>query len=224
MHENLPEKKPTGISLNVIGDHEIIVGEKVSFTSSALISISGTRNSINIMDETDLGSTKITIRGRNISVIIGSKCKIKGPVIVAAGNGTKVSIGYGTSWESGSINAAEGQSVIIGSDCMFSNQIMIRNMDGHGLFDGKTRKRINEAKSVVIGNHVWIGNSARVNKGTIIEDGAVLGQMAIASGKLESYSLYAGIPARRLRQNVRWSRTFEYDDIPAEFRQECFDC
>lgn len=31
------------------------------------------------------------------------------------------------------------------------------------------------------------------------------------------YSVYGGVPARLLRSNTEWSRTFDYHDIPERF-------
>ncbi len=52
---------------------------------------------------------------------------------------------------------------------------------------------------VVIGNDVWIGQGVRILEGVTIGDGAVVGAGALVAGDLEPYGIYAGVPARKIR-------------------------
>ena len=107
--------------------------------------------------------------------------------------------------------------IALGNDCMISNTVVIRTFDGHGIFDASTKERINHSEDVFLGHHVWLGNSARVNKGARVGSGTILGQCAIASGVLDGNCIYAGAPARKIREGVVWSRTGAYEDIPAAY-------
>lgn len=50
----------------------------------------------------------------------------------------------------------------------------------------------------VIGNNVFLGWGATVLPGAIIGDNVIVGAYSVCSGKLESDSIYAGNPARRI--------------------------
>lgn len=52
---------------------------------------------------------------------------------------------------------------------------------------------------VIIGNDVWIGEDVRILEGVVIGDGAVIGAGAIVTKDVEPYSIYAGIPAKKLK-------------------------
>lgn len=50
----------------------------------------------------------------------------------------------------------EGTNVVVGEDCMFSNDIQIRSSDSHSILD-LGGKRLNQADDIVIGKHCWLG-------------------------------------------------------------------
>ncbi len=52
---------------------------------------------------------------------------------------------------------------------------------------------------VIIGNDVWIGNNVSILEGVTIGDGAVVASGAVVTGDVEPYGIYAGVPARKLR-------------------------
>ncbi|WP_309473787.1 DapH/DapD/GlmU-related protein [Curtobacterium sp. AG1037] len=59
-------------------------------------------------------------------------------------------------------------------------------------------------KPVRIGNHVWIGQGARVLKGVTVGDGAVIALGSIVTRDVPARALVAGQPARVIRENVSW--------------------
>lgn len=159
------------------------------------------------------------ITGRNSAVVIGPRCRIKNLSIHLSGHNALLIIGADTSCEGAAmIVGPDGQFMVIGDDCMISTGVTLRTNDGHAIFDRGSLQRINEAESVTIQSHVWLGNSSRVNKGVTIGCGSVLGQCSIASGVLEPHSIYGGVPCRLIRSGIAWSRTHSYADIPSGFR------
>lgn len=54
-----------------------------------------------------------------------------------------------------------------------------------------------------IGAYAWIGAKATVLMGIDVGDGAVLGLGSIATSRLDPWTVYAGIPARRLKTRAR---------------------
>lgn len=54
-----------------------------------------------------------------------------------------------------------------------------------------------EGKHVTIGNDVWIGDGAII-LGGVIGDGAIIAAGAVVTKDVEPYSIYAGVPARKI--------------------------
>ena len=54
-------------------------------------------------------------------------------------------------------------------------------------------------RPVKIGKRVWIGARAVILPGAVIDDDVVIAAGAVVAGKCESYGVYAGVPARRIR-------------------------
>ena len=102
--------------------------------------------------------------------------------------------------------SAEPFDIKIGKNCILSYDIEIRNTDSHEIFSMLNGKRINEGKEVIIGDKVWIGTRCIVLKGSIIKEGAILGAGSILSGIVESNSIYAGIPAKKIKSEICWKR------------------
>ena len=59
------------------------------------------------------------------------------------------------------------------------------------------------SKSIFIGDHVWIGQNALILKGCRIGSGSIVSAAAVLAGKVvQSNSIYAGNPARMIKNNV----------------------
>jgi len=89
---------------------------------------------------------------------------------------------------------------------MFSNRIEIRNGDSHAIFSKETNQRLNSNKPVKIGTHVWLGADVKVLKRVTIGDGAIISTGAIVTRNVESNAIYAGVPAKKVKDNIYWER------------------
>lgn len=54
-------------------------------------------------------------------------------------------------------------------------------------------------RPVKIGKRVWVGARAVILPGAVIDDDVVIAAGAVVAGTCESYGVYAGVPARRIR-------------------------
>lgn len=97
-------------------------------------------------------------------------------------------------------------SIEIGEDCMFSNHIIIRTSDSHAIYSNETNKRINPAKPIRIGNHVWIAPGSEVMKGVVVGDGCIIGSQTMVTKDVPANCLVVGRPARVVKANIRWTR------------------
>ena len=189
-------------------------GIEVDFSDRVLLkhcviahNVKGGGNSLTVKSGSRLIDCKIYFFGKNNRVIIHENVRLVASVIWIEDNENVIEIGEYSSMENGcSLSACEGTKISIGKDCMFSSKVNIRTTDSHPLLD-LDGKRINPAEDIVIGNHVWIGQDVLLMKGAQIADDSVVGARSLVNKKLsERNCVYAGLPAKKVKQDINWSR------------------
>ena len=96
------------------------------------------------------------------------------------------------------------RSVSIGSDCLFSWDILIMDYDGHKIIQDGVR--INDHKPITIGNKVWVGCRSSIWDGAEIPDNVVLGNNSVIRTKLPSPNcVYVGRGVV-VREDIYWER------------------
>lgn len=99
--------------------------------------------------------------------------------------------------------------IIIGEECMFASNILVRASDFHPIMELGTRKRLNKGKDITIGNHCWLATNATILKGSTIPDDCIIATGSLVTKKLtEQHAVYAGIPAKQVKTNVTWDREY----------------
>ena len=99
----------------------------------------------------------------------------------------------------------EGTKIIVGNDCLFSANITLRAGDSHSVIDAESGTRMNPSKDIIIGNHVWIGNTVIVTKGTVIGNNSVVATGSVVTGKkFPVNSAIGGNPAKVIKESVNW--------------------
>lgn len=68
------------------------------------------------------------------------------------------------------------------------------------VFGSTVDTRSSEKSKTIIGNDVWIGNSAIVINGIKVGDGAIIGAGAVVTKDIPPYCVVAGIPAKVIRK------------------------
>ena len=67
-----------------------------------------------------------------------------------------------------------------------------------------------ESKAPVhLGRHVIVGAGSVVTPGVVIADGGAIGTMSLVNRSTEPWSIYAGVPARRVKERSRDLLTLE---------------
>lgn len=165
---------------------------------------------LDIGDSTRIRKCDISISGKNNRLIIHDGANLKGVLIEIAGNDCTLEIGsncvigehcYFSSRE-------KGTTLRIGNDCMFSRSVKLMTSDGHDiLIDGK---RINQAKDIVIGNHVWLADNVTVLKGVTVGDGSIVGINSTLTKSIGSGEVAAGMPAKVISTGVSWREELTY--------------
>jgi acetyltransferase-like isoleucine patch superfamily enzyme len=195
------------ININDVGNGNKIDVRQVEKVIDSSISISGDNNEVVFGSGCILNRLHIVIEGDDNKVIVGEGARLTGKFIQKGTPGNRILIGAKTSAGGVNIICGEGTTVQLGSDCMLSFAIEIRSTDSHGIFDKTTGERVNTAQDIRIGDHVWVGAYAVLLGGSAVPDGCVIGIRSLVSSICdEADSIYGGVPARKLRQNIRWER------------------
>ena len=162
-----------------------------------------------IGNDTFLKDTIFRIRGNDNQIIIDENCII-GPKCSfwIEGQNSKIYIGKQSTFTHTVHFCAQENNVSInvGVDCMFSNNISVRTSDSHPIYNMDNEKRINDAKNVVIDNHVWIAPNVKVMKGVNIGQGTIIGSDTIVTKSIPGNVLAVGHPAKVVKEKIKWTR------------------
>jgi len=159
------------------------------------------------------GDSKINYSGVRMldecQLVIGHGSIVEGAILFDRQAG-EVSIGDRSFLGASTIVCAEG--ITIGNDVLVSWGCTIIDHDSHSTrwseragdvlnwySRRKDWKHVKRAR-VYIEDRVWIGFNSIVLKGVTIGKGSVVGAGSVVTGNVPPYSLYAGNPARMIRE------------------------
>ena len=169
------------------------------------ICVRGRLNKLQI-SQANIYNTQIVVKGNNNSLIVESGVKLFNMRLEIRSSYNIVRIGKNTTFGGGNlISEGERNQIIIGEDCMIAEFVDIWNSDTHVIVSEKGAV-LNPCAPIKIGNHVWIGKDVSVLKGVSIGDGSVIGMKSVVTKDVDAHSLYAGVPARRIKDGVDWKR------------------
>ncbi len=193
--------KPLAILLD--WGHDNTVNTKGRLT--ATVRLHGSQNRIELPQSSSFIG-HITIRGQGNRILIGDNCRLAGEFIIKGSNQT-VTVGEGTTFESVYVLSLERCDITIGRGCMFSRGIEVRTSDAHALIRRGDGRRLNRAAPIIVGDHVWVGLGAILNKGTVIPEDCIVGAKSFVNKAFsESGVVLAGTPAVIVKRGVTWSR------------------
>lgn len=89
--------------------------------------------------------------------------------------------------------------VNIGDDTVIAAHCYIIDMDHGTSAAKKISDQDNSVSPVVIGKDCWLGANVTVLKGSIIEDGAVIGAKSLVKGPIHANSISVGVPAKVIK-------------------------
>ena len=158
---------------------------------------------------------KIIFLHNNSTIWIGDGAKLANLEIRSLQKEDLIAIGNFTTsvgsclFISGQMAGSSNPSIIIGDDCMFANEVIIRNSDAHPIIDRSNNKQINQPlASVIIEPHVWIAQRVIILKDVKIGACSLIGAGAIVTKDIPRFSVVGGVPARIIKQinKHNWSR------------------
>lgn len=194
------------------GNKYLIENNKMMLHNAILkhttVKMVGNNNILEVLPDVYLSNCKIIIYGSNNYIRLEEKAILNQVRLYIEDDHNSITIGCGTTIEGNSeIAAIEGTSVSIGEDCMISSDVRVCTGDSHSLIN-QEGKRVNFSQNVAIGDHVWIGMRAVINKGVEVSDNCTVGACSLLAGKVftEKNTLIAGVPARVIKRGIGWRR------------------
>jgi chloramphenicol O-acetyltransferase type B len=95
-----------------------------------------------------------------------------------------------------------GPNTHIGDFCIFADNVNIigadhefQNPHSPIILSGTPK----EQPTTIIGDDVWLGHGVVIMRGIKIGDGAIVGANAVVTQDVDARSIYAGVPAKKLR-------------------------
>ncbi len=130
------------------------------------------------------------------------------PSVITIGHGGWLEIGDMTSTAGIDIKLTQG-IVSIGRDCQIGGGTKVLALHFHGVVDlaGPKPRLVPRSQEIRVGNHVWLGEEARLVGNASIGDGSVLGAFSVLAGSIPANCVAVGNPARVVRDNRTWSRS-----------------
>lgn len=148
------------------------------------IIINGNNNTIKLGDRNSTINCEFWVEDDGGSIVFGNSNKILGRTHLAE---------------------TEGKHIILGDNCLFSTNVIFRTGDSHSILDAETGERINPAKSITIGDRVWLGNNTTVMKGAKIASDSIVATGAIVTKNFsEPNIILAGNPAAIVKKGIKW--------------------
>ncbi len=212
---------------NVIVNNE---GQNKFTIRNSKITFSGINNILYIEPGVKLRKSKINFVGDNNIIYLSSNKHIY-YLNLTLYNDSTCYIGR-NNYFNGNINMilSEQTNIIIGNDGLFSFDIWMRTADPHLIYSVDTKKRINNSKSIYIGDHVWIGQHAMLLKGCKIGSGSIVGALSVLSSQVKSNCVVLGNPGKIKKEGVFWlgnsvhawkdKETAEYESVKPSVARE----
>ena len=171
------------------------------------IQIDGDNNRVVLEKGCMLLNSLIRISGDNNVVVLKANSYVSGAELWVEDNQCLLSIGERTfvGHHSHLACTENGSKLTIGGDSMLSSYVQIRTGDSHSIL-GVDGKRINQAMSVSIGDHCWLGEGSKIMKGVSLEGDNIVSTGAIVTRSFGKKLLLGGIPAKVLKDNVTWDK------------------
>lgn len=131
----------------------------------------------------------------NSGGFISGYCVLKHPENIWLGKNSYIN--------GGRILASPNAKIVIGENCLISYDVHMRT-DMHNYMDRNMpiREQGESERDILIGDDVWIGYGVQVMAGVTIAKGCVIAAGAVVTHDTEEFGVYAGVPARRIKERI----------------------
>ncbi|WP_375752237.1 acyltransferase [Vibrio sp. HN007] len=167
-------------------------------------------HSVNIDSTAKLRDCKVSILGNNNSLRVGKNVKLRNVSIEVDGDSCQLIIEDNcVIGESCYLSVREkGTTLTLGKGCMLSRNVKVMTSDGHDIL--KEGKRINPAKSISIGDKVWLADNVTILKGVAVGAGSVVGINSTLTKSISSQQIAVGNPAKVVASGIEWREELTY--------------
>lgn len=194
-------------------------GNIFNFHASALfvrcrIVVEGNNNEITIAESTLFNNVTFVIYGDNNKINISKEVRFEeGGSLWMEDHHCEINLGEEGYYRNVSIAVTEPYSkVTVGKECGFAYDVELKTGDSHSIIDLATNKRINYAKDITIGNHVWVAPHVTILKGVNIPTNTVVATRSLVTKSFSKENIIvAGNPAVIVKENIGWSKWRIYD-------------
>ena len=163
-------------------------------------------NEVQVASSARVRGCYFDIKGQGNRLVISAGANLRGVRLQILGNGCELRVGKGTviGEECFLSCREEGTHLTVGADGMFSRHVKIMAGDGHDILQDGVK--INAARSISIGDHVWLADAVTVLKGVSIGSSAVVGIGSVVTRDVPANAIAAGNPSRIVKEGVTWLR------------------
>lgn len=128
-----------------------------------------------------------------VNYLLGGEIRITNPQNIAIGSNSYINGGV--------LAASENAHIYIGDNCLISYNVHMRT-DMHNYVDKNLliNAQGHTEKDIVIEDDVWIGYGVQIMPGVTVRKGCVIGAGAILTHSTNEYEVWAGVPARKIKE------------------------
>lgn len=176
LSKKISDRFRTMVNRHFKDDKTIVLGSNVRISKDAKLECRY-GGSISIGDNTEiLDGVLILTYGGNIK--IGKQCSINPYTIVYGHGGTSI-----------------GDNVFIAGHCM-----VIPNTHNYQNKHLTIFEQGGTSKGIVIEDDVWIAHGCSILDGVVVGKGSVVGAGSVVNESIPPYSVYAGVPAKLIKE------------------------
>lgn len=170
------------------------------------IRITGSHNQLIFQPGCSVQDCEIEVIGDYHRLYIGENVILTQSILWFEDHHCQITIGAGTTMQRyGHLAVTEpNRKIEIGSNCMFSFSVDIRNGDSHTIFEQSTGKRVNQAKNIKLADHVWLGAHTQILGGAEIGENTIIGIRSLVNSTISPNSIAVGIPAKVVKTGYSW--------------------
>tara|TARA_Y100000816_G_scaffold291201_1_gene281873 strand:- start:34893 stop:37556 length:2664 start_codon:yes stop_codon:yes gene_type:complete len=190
---------PNTIFIYLINLFGVKIGKNTTFEGKVDFKVRGILSNIIIGENVKIGKN-FSIRNREKGkIIIKNNCYIDDNVRIIAAKDGIVEIGEGTSIGTNTI-INSGGVFKCGQFCLIGSNVNINSSD-HELKPSKYIKmQPYKYGKIIFDDDVFVASGVSILMNTILKKGVVISSNSLVSGETESFSIYAGIPAKLIRK------------------------
>jgi fatty-acyl-CoA synthase len=190
---------PNFICIYLLNKSGIEIGKKSSIGNGSEFKIRGKLSNVKIGENVKIGKN-FSLRNReNGQIIIHKNCYIDDDVrIIAARNGI-VEISEGTSIGRNTIINSGGEFKC-GKFCLIGSNTNINTSEHANLSSKYIKMQPYKHGKIHLDDDVFIGSGVSILMNTLLRKGVIISSNSLISGDTQSFSVYAGNPAKFIRK------------------------